>query len=417
MARRIIAALLVVLATVLAPFAVIGLWAERTITDTGIFVETIAPLSEDPQVRQVLGTEMTTALVEAVDAEARLTQALGDLSGPLGQLVDTEVVVESLVSGINGAIESRVQSYVQSDRFGELWTAVATDLQRGFVAAINRDTSDAAVTLQEGQLVLDTKVATEKVQADLVARGVPFTDQLDRVPGREVVLADTPGLQTAVDVLSIVLPVASWLWAVVLVLLLVGVLLWPPRSRGLMWAGLGLALAGGLTYLVLELGQASVQATAPGGFGGLVGAMTEILLRFLANALLVLMAIGLAALLGGWLGGGARSGTRVRDMITGPVHRWSTPLADTWLGRFTSEHPMFVPTLRALVIVLGVAWLFATERLTPGRVAWTATAAALGLLLVEVVEGAGRNREAVRSGALVASGAEPLPTQDQPGHA
>jgi hypothetical protein len=402
MARRIIAALLIIVATVLAPVAIVGLWAERTLTDTQVFVETIAPLADDPQVRQVVATEVSASLVEAVDAETRLNEALGKLSGPLAGLVDSPAIVDSLAAGINGAIESGVQSYTQGDRFGELWTALATDLQRAFVAAINRDTSDAAVTLQQGQLVLDTKVAAEKVQAELVAKGVPFADQLDRVPGRDVVLADTPRLQTAVDVLRVVLPVASWLWAVVLGMLVLGAVLWRPRARGLMWAGLGLGLAGGLTWLALRVGETSLVAAAPAGYGGLLDSLAGILLRFLANALLVMVALGVAALLAGWLAGGARSGTRVRDMITRPIHRWSAPLADTWVGRFTSDHQMFVPTLRAVVIVLGVVVLFAAERLTPGQVLWTALLVGLALLLVEVVEGAGRSLEATRAGALVA---------------
>ena len=46
MARRIIAALLIILATILAPFGAGALWAERTITEADTFTETLAPLAE-----------------------------------------------------------------------------------------------------------------------------------------------------------------------------------------------------------------------------------------------------------------------------------------------------------------------------------------------------------------------------------
>jgi hypothetical protein len=410
MARRIIAALLIVLATLLAPVAVIGLWAQQTLTDTQTFVDTIEPLAEDPEVREVVATEVSASLIETLDAETRLNEVLGNLSGPLAGLVDSEAVVSSLAAGINSAIQSGVETYTQSEQFGEVWTAIATDVQGAFVAAINRDTTEAAVTLQEGTIVLNTKLAAERVQAELVAKGVPFADQLDRVPGRDVVLADTPRLQTAVDVLRIVLPVAGWLWAAVLIMFVLGAVLWRPRARGVMWAGLGLALGGGLTWVALVLGEASLVAAAPPEYGGLLASLTTTLLRFLANALLVVTALGLAALAAGWLGGGTSSGRRVRTMVTTPVHRWSRPLADTWVGRFTSEHPMFVPTLRAVVIALGIWALFAADRLTPAQVLWTAFAVALGLLLVEVVEGAGRTFEQARSGAVVAE-APPTPAQ------
>ena len=409
MARRIVAALLIIVATVLAPVAITGLWAQRTLTDTQLFVETVAPLADDPQVRQTVSTEVSSALVEAVDAKTRLQEAVGNFDGPVAQLVDNDVILNSIASGINGAIESGVQQYTQSDRFGDAWLAITTKLQEGLVAMINRDTSNAAVTLQEGQIVLDTKVAAEKVQAELVAKGVPFADQLDRVPGRDLVLADTPRLQTAADVLHIALPVASWLWWVVMGLFLVGALLWPRRARGFMWAGLGLLLAGGVTYLVLGIGEDQVVGSAPSAYTGVMTSLLSVLLRFLANALLVMVCVGAAFLVAGWLAGGANSGRRVRQMVTDPIHRWSTPLADTWLGRFTGQHPMLVPTLRAIVVALGIGYLFAAARLTPGQVLWTAVAVIVGLLVVEVVEGSGLGFEKAHAGALVAEAPHPTP--------
>ena len=130
-------------------------------------------------------------------------------------------------------------------------------------------------------------------------------------------------------------------------------------------------------------------------------------MRFLANALLVMLCIGVAFLAAGWLAGGARSGIRVRQMVTDPIHRWSTPLADTWLGRFTGQHPMLVPTLRAIVVALGIGFLFAAARLTPSQVLWTAVAVVLGLLVAEVVEGAGLGFEKGHAGALVAEAPQP----------
>lgn len=403
MARRIISALLIILAVLLAPFAVGGLWAERTITDSRTFVETLSPLADDPAVQQAFATEVSGALVEAIDAQGRIEQVLSRINGPLAQLrPDNQVLAASIASGINGAIQSGVTSYTQSDRFGDVWLSMSSLLQQQFVALVERDTSNAAVTLQEGQVVLDTKAAAEKIQADLTARGVPFADQLDRVPGREVVLADTPNLQTAADALHVFLPVATWLWLVVLALLAAGVLLWRPRSRGLMWAGLGLALGGLVTYVALDLGQREIVDSAPPGYVGLMQALVSTLLRFLVNALAVMMAVGIALMLAGWLGGGTRSGSRFRRMIADWAHRWGAPLADSPIGRFTSEHPMFVPTLRALVIGLGVAYLVLADRRSPVEVLWTCLAIAAGLLLVEIVEGSGVAREQGNAGALVA---------------
>jgi len=122
--------------------------------------------------------------------------------------------------------------------------------------------------------------------------------------------------------------------------------------------------------------------------------------------LLVMVTLGVALMLGGWLAGGTRSGRKVRQMIADAAHGWGSPLADSPLGRFTSEHPMFVPTLRAITLVGALAYLVALNRATPVNVIWTAVVVGAVLLLIEVVEGSGLAREARHSGAV---GAEAAP--------
>ena len=73
-----------------------------------------------------------------------------------------------------------------------------------------------------------------------------------------------PNLQTAATALGIFLPVANWLWLVVLLMFLIGILLWRPRSRGVMWTGIGLAIGGGLMYAGLNLGQAQLVGSGTG---------------------------------------------------------------------------------------------------------------------------------------------------------
>jgi hypothetical protein len=401
MARRIIAALLIILASLLAPFAVGALWAERTITEADTFVETLAPLADDPAVQQTVATEVSTAIIDAVDARTRVTQALSQLNGPLAEVRPDSAIAEAISSGINGAIESGVTSYTQSDRFGDGWLAISSLLQEQFVKVLNRDTSDAAVTLQEGQIILDTKVAVEKVTTELAARGVPFVDSLE-VPGREVVLADTPNLQTAASALRIFLPVASWLWAVVLIMFVVGILLWRPRARGVLWTGIGLTIGGAVMLVALYLGEAQIVAQAPSEFEAVVTSVLSTMLRLLLNATLVMICVGISLTITGWLAGATASGRKVRDAIAGAAHRWGSPLADGPVGRFTSDHPMFVPTLRAIVISLAAAYLILVDRRSPSMIFWTFALMAIALLLVEVVEGAGRGYEQPRAGALVA---------------
>lgn len=410
MARRIVAALLIVIAGLLAPFAVGALWAQRTLTDTTAFNETLAPLAEDPVVRQTVATEASDAIVSAVDAESRAEELLGRLAGPLSGLRSERgsdsVLAAAIASGVNDAIVSGVNSYVQSDAFGQGWLGVTTALHEQLVRLIERDTADAALTLQDGQIVLNTAIALERVQAQLGERGVPFAGRLE-VAGRDIVLADSPNLESATRALNIFLPVGAWLWVVVVALFGVGILLWPARSRGVLWTGVALAIGGVLLYLGLDLGTAAIVDSAPTGYAQLVDSVSSTLLRFLVNAVLVMICVGLALALAGWLAGATGSGRRVRDRFAGVAHRAGRPLAGGPLARFTSDHPMFVPTLRAGVLLAAAAFLLLRDRLDPAAIAGTFVVTAIALLVVEVIEGAGLGYEARRSGALIAQSPAP----------
>ena len=172
--------------------------------------------------------------------------------------------------------------------------------------------------------MLDTKVALDKVQAQLAARGVPFAGTLE-IPGREIVLADTPNLQTAATAISIFLPMANWMWVIVVIMFLVGILLWRPRARGVLWAGLGLTLGGILMYAGLNLGMDQLVSAAPSDYSFVLESVSTTLLRFLVNALLVMACLGIAMMLAAWLAGATRSGRRVRRAVADSAHRWAEP--------------------------------------------------------------------------------------------
>ncbi len=400
MFRRVIAALLIIVASLLAPFAVGALWAERTLTDTDIFVETLAPLADDPAVQQTVASEVSAAIIDRLDAQDRVERALAQINGPLAGIRPDSAIAQGIASGINGAIESGVTSYTQSDRFGDAWLAIATELQQQFLNLINRDTANAAVTLEDGKIVLDTKVALDKVQAQLAARGVPFAGTLN-IPGREIVLADTPNLQTAATAISIFLPMANWMWVIVVIMFLVGILLWRPRARGVLWAGLGLTLGGILMYAGLNLGMDQLVSAAPSDYSFVLESVSTTLLRFLVNALLVMACLGIAMMVAAWLAGATRSGRRVRQAVADSAHRWASPLADGPVGRFTAANQVLVPVLRGLVVVVAVGYLILADRLSPVEVLWTAVLTGVALLLVEIVAGAGRGFEESRV-ALIA---------------
>lgn len=387
MTRRIIAALLVVVACLLAPFAVGARWVKDTITDGDHFAATIAPLADDPLVQQAVAATATTAITSRMDVAGRLDRF------PL-----PDEVRDSIAAGVESAVSSRVEQYVRSEQFGTVWAALARQVQEQLVGLIDRDGS-GAVALRDGAIVLDTTQVATLIREQLADSDIPGLSSVDLsqlgadVPA-QVVLVESPNLQIAADALRIFMPVASWLWVVVLAMLVVGVLLWPRRSRGLMWAGLGLAVGGGLTWLALDVGTAQPgRATDDPMIGYLVTDVIRVLVRWLVNSLLVMVAVGIACLVLGFLGGGLRSGQRINARITRSADGWGSAFADSPIVGWIARAPSVIPALRGLVLVGALLVLLVMDVVTPSTVVWTLVSALLLLLAVEVLAGGVRVRQ------------------------
>ena len=66
--RRIGGIVLLVLAALLVPVAVVATWTARTVTDTDAFVARVAPVASAPEVQALLEQEMTAQVTQAIDS-------------------------------------------------------------------------------------------------------------------------------------------------------------------------------------------------------------------------------------------------------------------------------------------------------------------------------------------------------------
>ena len=69
--RRIGGIVLLVLAALLVPVAVIATWTARTVTDTDAFVARVAPVASSPEVQALIEQEMTDQITQAIDDRGR----------------------------------------------------------------------------------------------------------------------------------------------------------------------------------------------------------------------------------------------------------------------------------------------------------------------------------------------------------
>lgn len=74
--RKVVAAVLVVVAAFGAVASVIGIWGARTSLNTDRWVSTVAPLPQDPQVADAVSTYVTREVLRVLDVRDRIAGAL-----------------------------------------------------------------------------------------------------------------------------------------------------------------------------------------------------------------------------------------------------------------------------------------------------------------------------------------------------
>jgi hypothetical protein len=137
--RRALAAVAVVVAAFAAVSTLVGVWTARTTFNTDRWVQTVAPLPDDPKVTAAMSQYATSQLFAALDVEDRLKEALPPraafAAGPVaGQL---QTYVRQAVDGV-----------LHSDRFQAVWLELNRQAHAQLVAIL-RARSDVVAAGQD----------------------------------------------------------------------------------------------------------------------------------------------------------------------------------------------------------------------------------------------------------------------------
>ncbi len=128
--RRVVAAILVVLAVVMVPVATVAIWANRNFLDTERFVDRTDSVVEDPQVQELITTRVTSNVMALIDPQAFFEQALPERG---------RLLAIPLTNALRGFVRDRVQRFVGSDTFERLWTAALTVAHRTAVEVLRNE--------------------------------------------------------------------------------------------------------------------------------------------------------------------------------------------------------------------------------------------------------------------------------------
>lgn len=236
--RRTAPYLFSVLLAIVVLLSSVAVWANKHVTNTEHFVETVSPLANDPVVQQEVSEKITQVIVAGVDIDGRLGAYL---PGQLDFLAEkSNVAFQKLVASL-------VEELVESDAFRSLWSGAA---RAGHVAIKQVVTNDGvANTVVAGVLSLQSFIQAA-IDA-LVAKGAIFLKDVSFIGSDYSIQIINPETLQSVRGWVEVLQKSSYLLPL-FALFLSGLTVWVARSK---WRGAQLVLVAWI------LGAASVVAT------------------------------------------------------------------------------------------------------------------------------------------------------------
>lgn len=223
--RNLSAFLFIVVATLVAPLALGASWLSERVDDREAYVDTVAPLADDPQVRSVL-------------ADAAADSAMTAL-----QQYVPAMLIPAAVGDLTRAAAGRV---VESPGFPDFWRDANDDLHRQVIGILEDPEAsvDGMVTVDASPLVAQVLLLVAE-EHGIPAEMVPTIELQVPVLARAKVAEAGPAYRTAHGV-------ASWLpvaWAAICLGALLVAVGWRGRVRTVGFGLLGVAAAAALVLV------------------------------------------------------------------------------------------------------------------------------------------------------------------------
>ncbi len=396
--RGLTAWVLVVVAAVLFPIALTAFWAQKTLLDTQRYVETVAPLAQDPTIRDAVSTQVTTAINNQIDASGKVDQILADfpklqpLAGPI-------------TAGLHNLVSTTVTKVVDSDQFAGLWIQVNTQVQQGVVKVLESDGQAGPISIVGDQVILDTGDLIEAVKQRLVDRGFTWAANIPvpSVADRQIVLLTSPQLAQARVAYQIAQPISQWLIFAVLLLFVIAVLVAVRRARMIIAVGVAIIIGALVVRLALAYGSMQLELNLSGTTWAVAqNAFVTILTQYLIAAIRTAFVLGLVLAVVGWYLSDTRSAQASRAYLSKVTSGAGASAGDTALGRVGGWFARTRTFWRFAIPAVAILVLLFQSPLSGSTILWVTVLAVVAFVVLEILVAAGRANAEIGSSETAA---------------
>ena len=317
--RTVVATILIILAALLAPLAVVASWADDQVGDTDRYVDTIKPLASDPALQKAVADRVANEVVTRLDL-AGLTNELADslserglpprVAGALGALA------VPITEQVRTFVEEQTLKFVSSQAFEDAWIEANRSAHEQMVALLTGE-GDGALQVRDGAVQVNLAAVINAVKQRLEDRGLSIVSRLPEINAEFTVFQskDITRAQTAFRLLD---NVSTWLPWLAVALFVAGVAVARSRRKALVAGGLAVAfsmLSLGLSLNIFRevyLARVPADRLPPDAAASLFDAVVYFI-RLSLRAVLVLF---LAAAAMAWVTGPGAAPTAVRRGAT-----------------------------------------------------------------------------------------------------
>lgn len=238
----VISGLLIVVAVVFAPVALISAWARAELVDTNRFASTFGPLVRQRPVQELIAQQATAAIDSSIDINGTVNsvfEGIADLGLPAGASSALALLEAPAADGVRSLINQAALQTVASQQFSAVWdTALRQTHQR--TVSLLQGNADAAVQLSnDGTIALELGPVIAGVRQSLLDQGFTLAASIPELD-RAIPLVSSDALAAARTVYNLAVAVGLWLPIMLILLAVLGVWLARDRLRALAWTLTGL---------------------------------------------------------------------------------------------------------------------------------------------------------------------------------
>jgi hypothetical protein len=388
--RPLVATVLIVIMAVLAPLSVLARWAHDEISDTDRYVDTVAPLANDPDVQAAVIDRITTEIVTRLkvdDVTDEAVDALASRGLPPLAAGSLKALSTPLADAIEGFVEKQVTALVKSDQFETAWVEANRQAHTQMVALLTGKDTDL-VEVSDRAVSVNLATIIDTVKQRLVDRGFTLAERLPAIDAQFTIFEsdDITKAQTGFRLLSALntaLPILA------LICFLGAVAVARSRRRALIAASLAVVVSMLLLGLTLN-GSREIYLNAipssdlPPAAAAAVYDTLVYFIRLNIRALIVLfLTVAFIAWVTGPVGAPAalRRGT---GRAIGSVRSGGERVGVN-TGRFGEALGLYKNTVRGAVLGLALLVYVLRDHPTGAFTLWIVVIVAVVLLIVELL--------------------------------